>query len=177
MSTYTERRKRGVCVDCAGRVQSFGRSRCDKHQKAVLRRSRVYRSKNPSYYIYANKKLRDSRRAAGLCIRCTSQAIEGKSYCETHQKMTTKETTRYIHKLSEKEFRKLKSVKRCSMCGGQFNGSGHEALAAVIDHNHVTGKIRGVLHQRCNLALGRFHDNIEELQAAINYLKRTDKKP
>ena len=40
-----------------------------------------------------------------------------------------------------------------------------------VDHNHVTGKIRGVLCNNCNTALGLMADSIARLQAAIHYLK------
>ena len=41
-----------------------------------------------------------------------------------------------------------------------------------VDHNHKTGKIRGILCSQCNFGLGNFKDNIKYLQRAIKYLKR-----
>jgi len=41
-----------------------------------------------------------------------------------------------------------------------------------IDHNHKTGKIRGLLCHKCNIGLGVFEDSIEILQKAIEYLKK-----
>jgi Recombination endonuclease VII len=45
-----------------------------------------------------------------------------------------------------------------------------------IDHNHITGKVRGVLCYSCNHAIGRLKsDNgLELLQSAIEYIKRTE---
>ena len=43
-----------------------------------------------------------------------------------------------------------------------------------VDHNHKTGKIRGLLCSRCNYGIGNFNDNIELLKEAINYLKEND---
>lgn len=40
----------------------------------------------------------------------------------------------------------------------------------VIDHCHKTGKIRGLLCDRCNLTLGRVEENIEILSNMISYL-------
>ncbi len=40
-----------------------------------------------------------------------------------------------------------------------------------LDHDHITGRIRGLLCRECNLGLGHFKDNIEVLAKAINYLK------
>jgi len=41
-----------------------------------------------------------------------------------------------------------------------------------VDHCHTTGKVRGLLCNNCNLALGNFKDKIENLKSAINYLKQ-----
>ena len=43
----------------------------------------------------------------------------------------------------------------------------------AVDHCHSTGKIRGLLCQRCNSILGLSKDSITTLEAAINYLKET----
>lgn len=43
-------------------------------------------------------------------------------------------------------------------------------LRLHIDHDHETGKVRGLLCARCNPALGAFRDSPVLLQAAIDYL-------
>ena len=55
----------------------------------------------------------------------------------------------------------------CAICGGELVGR-----LAHLDHDHATGKARGVLCQKCNLMLGNARDNIEILNKAINYLTK-----
>jgi len=53
---------------------------------------------------------------------------------------------------------------RCLICG--------EAKRLVIDHDHVTGKVRGLLCHRCNTCLSE-HENPQWKRAADAYLERS----
>jgi hypothetical protein len=44
-----------------------------------------------------------------------------------------------------------------------------------VDHCHNTLKIRGLLCQSCNMALGLLKDSISNLDSAINYIKSATK--
>jgi hypothetical protein len=55
---------------------------------------------------------------------------------------------------------------RCAICGGK-NRSGN---LLSVDHDHKTGKVRGLLCNACNWMLGHAKDNIQTLASAIHYL-------
>jgi hypothetical protein len=40
-----------------------------------------------------------------------------------------------------------------------------------IDHDHETGKVRGILCSGCNTGLGHLGDNVEGLKKALHYLE------
>ncbi len=46
-----------------------------------------------------------------------------------------------------------------------------EPRALAIDHCHKTGKVRGLLCQACNTALGLLEDDIERIQMLLAYLQ------
>jgi len=43
-----------------------------------------------------------------------------------------------------------------------------------VDHDHVTGKVRGVLCFLCNQALGNVRDSTDRLRLLILYLEQAD---
>lgn len=45
-----------------------------------------------------------------------------------------------------------------------------------VDHNHLTGQIRGLLCRNCNLGIGNFIESIQILKNAIKYLKLWQKR-
>jgi hypothetical protein len=55
---------------------------------------------------------------------------------------------------------------KCSIC----NNTNTVGKNLGVDHNHETGKVRGLLCHKCNIGLGHFDDNIGKLLKAINYL-------
>lgn len=56
----------------------------------------------------------------------------------------------------------------CALCGSEIPG--HPSGHFVVDHNHNTGVIRGLLCTGCNVGLGHFRDNPALLLAAFGYL-------
>ena len=58
----------------------------------------------------------------------------------------------------------------CAICGNKEERYKH----LMIDHNHKTNKVRGLVCTKCNLALGYMEDNIYKIQNMIKYLIDND---
>ncbi len=62
---------------------------------------------------------------------------------------------------------------KCKICGKVGTGLGGQTtrMPLVVDHNHTTGEVRGLLCNSCNTGLGMFKENTEALMNAISYLE------
>jgi hypothetical protein len=59
----------------------------------------------------------------------------------------------------------------CAICGKPMIRAGNNSNGATLDHCHVTGRLRGYLHQGCNKGLGHFFDDPLTLRKAAEYLE------
>lgn len=59
----------------------------------------------------------------------------------------------------------------CDICGVHQMNFKH---ALAVDHNHTTGKVRGLLCGPCNTAIGKLKEDKKLFLAAIAYLEKHD---
>lgn len=60
----------------------------------------------------------------------------------------------------------------CAICLRDPKGTTKRCDVLNADHDHATGKPRGLLCGHCNRALGLLRDDVEIMQAAIDYIKK-----
>lgn len=77
--------------------------------------------------------------------------------------------SRYMRKrlygLEHDEFEAMRAVQgnKCAIC--------QRRVTLVVDHCHVTTKVRGLLCFKCNSGIGQFDESEERLTAAIEYIR------
>ena len=109
----------------------------------------------------------NKRRSDGLqvwCKSCASKHFSSNAY---------RYSLKYNYGLSEEDYRNLLQKQKgvCALCNLPFSGTkGQSPNSPVVDHDHVTGQIRGIIHHSCNHMLGHAYDNPKILAAGIAYL-------
>jgi hypothetical protein len=77
---------------------------------------------------------------------------------------------RRLYGISGRTYNRMRQQQKgkCAICGKSAEEIGKRL---TVDHDHKTGKVRGLLCGMCNSALGFAKDSTEVLGAAIKYLK------
>ena len=61
----------------------------------------------------------------------------------------------------------------CAICGQPPKPDGIKAASRLhVDHDHLTGKVRALLCNNCNRAIGYFADDPARMRAAAEYIER-----
>lgn len=77
--------------------------------------------------------------------------------------------------ITEAEYDRLvkQQRNRCAVCKTtKVGGPPTRNRYWHIDHDHVTGQVRGLLCARCNLAIGQLQDDPKVIRAALRYVEQ-----
>ena len=101
----------------------------------------------------------------GECKTCHKRAM--KKYNKKNYRLFHERGIARRYGLSLEQYLNLieEHDNRCAICGNECKDS-----RPCVDHDHKTGKVRGILCPLCNRGLGHFQDSIELLTAAAEYL-------
>jgi hypothetical protein len=120
------------------------------------------------------------------CTRCKSEKPASAEYFPLHNKKRNGLDSwcrgcraTYRSEICRGQFRasindeQLKEIKRavteCVICG--------DSGSLVVDHDHLTNKVRGMLCNHCNRGLGHFRDSPMLLEFAAQYLYASNDAP
>lgn len=113
---------------------------------------------------------------AGTSSRCRDCDKTARKRYAAKNKAACKASDRRYHLsrygLTPEDYRIMleKQAQSCLGCGTHQS----ELLRnLVVDHDHKTNKIRGLLCHQCNVALGLLRDNAGTLKRLINYLNNS----
>lgn len=127
--------------------------------------------KYKNWYQKNKDRIRESKRKAKKKYRKTALGrAANRRYMKKPQrrKYIWERNLKLRYKMTPKEYDEMaeKQDNSCLICNRETLGKLH------IDHDHNTGKVRGLLCGSCNRGLGMFGDDPEILSRAIKYLKK-----
>jgi hypothetical protein len=166
-----------TCPDCGKRLSKKTSAYCVKHA------ARHAADKKP--------KAEPKKRIRGVCIDCGDGVTGQKSKrCLPCRRKFEQGNTKPRHEyarnwalqkkygIDNDGFEAIWNAFRgqCGICSKELTmpeqKRGQRPSAAVIDHDHNTGNIRGLLCNSCNKAIGLLKDNADLVQKAADYLRK-----
>lgn len=94
-------------------------------------------------------------------------AANAKAYREAHRAEEIARQLYRHYKISHADYNAMLAAQSgvCAVCGSAPNGK-----RLFVDHDHATGRVRGLLCHCCNMALGYAKEDINILLALARYL-------
>ena len=158
----SKREKSGVSYEC----KSCRHLYYLKNREKFIRASRENRVKNRERILEYKKKYteRNRERIAKYQKKYREENRESKiaHYYLSKYGLTPEQRADMFQKQEGK----------CAICRNPFQN----ALYTHVDHDHKTGKVRGMLCYSCNLLIGFAREDESVLLAAINYIKEHIRK-
>jgi Zn finger protein HypA/HybF involved in hydrogenase expression len=110
----------------------------------------------------------DEDKMTAICQQCGPTTLKLRGSRLRCIKATQSSGRHWLYGISDEEFQTLLIEQNncCAICGVSFD------LAKInVDHEHGTGKVRGLLCPNCNSGIGKLHDDVKLLLIAVEYLE------
>lgn len=111
----------------------------------------------------------EKKRANDRVNSATAAArIKAKAWKDAHRLHLREYNLKRLYGINLAEYERLLRSQRgvCAICKKPPT---YKPL--YVDHDHITKKVRGLLHDSCNRILGYAHEDESILQGSIEYLK------
>nr|BDD47441.1 hypothetical protein 18 [Pelagibacteraceae bacterium] len=118
--------------------------------------------------FYKRKSRRDGEGLVPTCKLCTIERSRKRYHSNPDEINDRRAAKTYNTTVEHIKQMREEAGGICQCCGKP--GEGHYKRL-VIDHCHSTGKIRGLICQKCNTVLGLVKDRIEVLQNLQNFIE------
>jgi hypothetical protein len=125
--------------------------------------TRCRESKPPEAFAFHRTTKRHPRGLQSECRSCQSMRRREELARDPMRNIRQQVRQRYGLSLNDLAAMKVAQGGVCAICGSP--GRLH------VDHDHDSGRIRGLLCNRCNLAIGQFGDESELLRQAARYVE------
>jgi hypothetical protein len=91
-----------------------------------------------------------------------------RAYKQSHRAEQREEHLRRTFNLTQADYERMLAEQggACAICGRKPRPSKH----LHVDHDHDTGRVRGLLCFSCNVGVGNFHHDMSRLARARDYL-------
>lgn len=140
---------------------------------AVTKTCRLCKVEKPSSGFYERKDNQPGHRSECKCcwkIRTNAYTCANRPRLAHLHKMKNIEK-KYGITRQEYAARLIKQNNKCAICDNIFIGL-RGPKSPSVDHNHTTKKVRDLVCNGCNVAIGAIGENPKSLRAAADYLER-----
>ena len=166
-----------TCVVCetgfepVNQVQLTCSEKCSR--ELAVRRTAKWRRENRIPALPATRKCQCDRvfKPRNIthksCSRECASTRQKKQISKWRVTHARKSMLKHKYGLTHEDYERMYQAQdgRCAICKQPFDN-------LCVDHNHKTGRVRGLLCVPCNAALGSFKDDVQHLRRAILYLEQ-----
>lgn len=140
-----------------------------KNKKKIADYNSKWQKKNKQLKSIHNKRYRDSNMDKITAIN-KSWALENRKKTRNHQ-------LKFKYGISQKQYATMFAEQdgKCCVCEKPEivkNYQTNKINKLCVDHNHLTGKTRGLLCQKCNSAYGLLMESEENIISLLTYHRK-----